>query len=236
MSYGRDDHGGYGRRERPPETGGQHGWDDGRYDYPPDRRYGEPEAGPDAGYGYPPPRGDRSFTRPSYQHSDFRRSGGPPEPPPRKNGLSRNAKIGLGVVGALFLLGIGAVIGGGGGSSTATTTTAAAVPVAGSVAPGVAPTAGESAAAAVAPVATVPPGTPAPSKAVPNVVGMNHQSAQDALQAAGFYNLAEEDATGQGRLLVWDRNWQVVAQVPASGSVISTDDQVLLRSKKITDP
>jgi hypothetical protein len=32
---------------------------------------------------------------------------------------------------------------------------------------------------------------------VPDVVGMNHQLAQDTLQASGFYLLHEEDATGQ---------------------------------------
>ena len=37
---------------------------------------------------------------------------------------------------------------------------------------------------------------PAPAKIrVPNVVGIDHQLAQDTMQAAGLYNLAEEDAT-----------------------------------------
>jgi hypothetical protein len=47
---------------------------------------------------------------------------------------------------------------------------------------------------------------------VPNVVGVNHHLAQDTMQAAGFYNLTGEDATGQGRLLISDRNWVVVSQ------------------------
>ncbi|WP_054568298.1 MULTISPECIES: PASTA domain-containing protein [unclassified Frankia] len=71
---------------------------------------------------------------------------------------------------------------------------------------------------------------------MPNVVGLDHQLAQDTLQAAGFYYLAEEDATGQGRALILDRNWQVVSQEPAAGTVIGTDHKVLLRSKKDTDP
>ena len=37
---------------------------------------------------------------------------------------------------------------------------------------------------------------------VPDVVGKDHQLAQDTMQAAGLYSLAEEDATGQGRLLI----------------------------------
>ena len=50
------------------------------------------------------------------------------------------------------------------------------------------------------------------SAVVPDVVGMNHQLAQDTLQASGFYLLSEEDATGQGRMLLYDRNWVVVSQ------------------------
>jgi curli biogenesis system outer membrane secretion channel CsgG len=83
---------------------------------------------------------------------------------------------------------------------------------------------------------TVVPGTKAPSgNIVPNVVGMNHQAAQDALQAAGFYDLGEEDATGQGRKLIIDSNWEVVEQNPKSGTVLDTKQRITLRSKKIAD-
>ena len=68
---------------------------------------------------------------------------------------------------------------------------------------------------------------------VPNVVGLNHQLAQDTMQAAGFYFLTEEDATGQGRLLINDRNWVVVSQQPAGGTKASPDTKIVLRSKKI---
>jgi hypothetical protein len=70
---------------------------------------------------------------------------------------------------------------------------------------------------------------------VPNVVGKNHQLAQDTMQDAGLYNLAEEDATGQDRPLLWDRNWVVVSQSPAAGDQVSSDKTVTLRSKKVTD-
>jgi hypothetical protein len=83
---------------------------------------------------------------------------------------------------------------------------------------------------------TVVPGSKAPSgNLVPDVVGKNHQEAQDALQAAGFYHLGEEDSTGQGRKLLVDRNWVVVEQIPKGGSVLDTKERVLLRSKKYTD-
>ncbi|MEU4605531.1 PASTA domain-containing protein [Kribbella sp. NPDC023972] len=68
---------------------------------------------------------------------------------------------------------------------------------------------------------------------MPNVVGVNHQLAQDTVQAAGFYNLTEEDATGQGRLLISDRNWVVVSQQPKGGTRTAADTTIILRSKKL---
>lgn len=53
------------------------------------------------------------------------------------------------------------------------------------------------------------------------------------MQAAGFYYLAEEDATGQGRLLINDRNWIVVTQQPKGGTRASADTTIILRSKKV---
>lgn len=67
---------------------------------------------------------------------------------------------------------------------------------------------------------------------VPNVVGKDHQLAQDTMQAAGLYNLAEEDATGQGRVLLVDRNWTTVAQSPKAGSMVNEDQTIVLRAKK----
>jgi len=68
---------------------------------------------------------------------------------------------------------------------------------------------------------------------VPDVVGMNHQLAQDTLQASGFYLLREEDATGQGRSLILDRNWEVVSQSVAGGATASIATPITLFSKKI---
>lgn len=77
------------------------------------------------------------------------------------------------------------------------------------------------------------PGSPSQEKAtVPDVVGQDHQLAQDKLQAAGFYALSEEDATGQGRALVLDRNWTVVSQSPRAGTRAPVDRTIVLRSKK----
>ncbi|WP_328331654.1 hypothetical protein OHA70_11990 [Kribbella sp. NBC_00382] len=83
--------------------------------------------------------------------------------------------------------------------------------------------------------ASKPPTPPQTAReaVVPKVVGLNHQLAQDTMQAAGFYYLTEEDATGQGRLLINDRNWVVVSQSPEGGTTASLDTKILLRSKKI---
>lgn len=70
---------------------------------------------------------------------------------------------------------------------------------------------------------------------VPNVVGKSHQFGQDAMQEAGLYMLAEEDATGQDRMLLLDRNWVVVKQRPKAGSRVSEDTTITLYSKKYTD-
>ncbi|HEV7885303.1 MAG TPA: PASTA domain-containing protein [Solirubrobacteraceae bacterium] len=75
----------------------------------------------------------------------------------------------------------------------------------------------------------------AATKRVPNVVGMNHQAAQDRLQANGFYNLRERDCTGRGRLLLFDRNWRVVRQSPAAGRRVRTNRAITLCSVKYSD-
>lgn len=66
------------------------------------------------------------------------------------------------------------------------------------------------------PAAAVEPATE--NGDLPDMVGMSHQAAQDAAQAAGFFNLREEDASGADRMLLWDRNWKVCRQEPAPGS------------------
>jgi len=110
---------------------------------------------------------------------------------------------------------------------------------------------------AFAPVACgAPPGTPgtpgttttststststsasAPAKLikVPDVSGMNHQDAQNAMQRAGLYNLREVDGTGQGRALVIDRNWRQTGQDPAPGTEVPSDAVITLTAVKYDD-
>jgi hypothetical protein len=67
---------------------------------------------------------------------------------------------------------------------------------------------------------------------VPNVVGLDHQAAQDALQGEGLWILDEKDCTGQGRMLLWDRNWEVVSTAPPAGTSVSEDTTITICSKK----
>jgi len=75
----------------------------------------------------------------------------------------------------------------------------------------------------------------AAKKRVPNVVGMNHQAAQNRLQASGFFHLRERDCSGRRRLLLVDRNWRVVRQSPSAGRRVSTKRAITLCSVKYSD-
>ena len=72
---------------------------------------------------------------------------------------------------------------------------------------------------------TATSGVPATSsvRTVPNMVGQDLQDAQDAMQAAGFYNLKSHDLSGEDRSQVLDRNWKVCNQTPRGGTQASTD-------------
>ena len=67
---------------------------------------------------------------------------------------------------------------------------------------------------------------------VPNVVGKDHQLAQDTMQAAGLYMLMEEDASGQGRLLLLDRNWTTVRQRPKASECVDEGTEITLYAVK----
>ncbi|BCM67538.1 MULTISPECIES: DUF3761 domain-containing protein [Streptomyces] len=70
---------------------------------------------------------------------------------------------------------------------------------------------------------------------VEDFVGMGLQEAQDAAQADGIDNLDSTDATGQGRMQLWDRNWTVCAQTPAAGETMSTDDTLTFDTVKSSE-
>ncbi|WP_327696433.1 PASTA domain-containing protein [Streptomyces sp. NBC_00459] len=66
---------------------------------------------------------------------------------------------------------------------------------------------------------------------LPDLVGQDLQAAQDEAQAAGFYVLDDQDASGQNRLQVFDRNWTVCSQDPEPGTH-PTDTPVTLYAVK----
>ena len=70
---------------------------------------------------------------------------------------------------------------------------------------------------------------------VPDVSGMNHQQAQDTMQAAGLYNLREVDGKGLGRMLVVDSNWVQVDQDPPAGTKVGAGTVITLTAIKYTD-
>ena len=155
-----------------------------------------------------------------------------PMPPARNQRKRKVLPWAVGIIAALAVIGIVQNASKGGTAPVTSSPTSITTP---SVAyPSTTLSATTSATAPSASALPSVPAAPLPSRAmVPNVVGMNHQAAQDTLQAAGFYLLHEEDATGRGRLLIWDRNWQVVSQSVRGGTAISTDTPITLRSKKI---
>lgn len=77
-------------------------------------------------------------------------------------------------------------------------------------------------AGASTPAGAAKPTSAGTAKALPNLVGQGLQSAQDAAQAAGFYNLASSDALGRDRMQIDDRNWKVCFQSPAAGQADSS--------------
>ncbi|NLV78036.1 MAG: hypothetical protein GXY65_01590 [Rhodococcus sp.] len=79
----------------------------------------------------------------------------------------------------------------------------------------------------VAAAAASPSQTVAPSAVMPDVVCMDLQAAQDAIQASGVFYSRSVDASGAGRAQVWDRNWVVVEQTPAPGALFGEGDALL---------
>lgn len=80
------------------------------------------------------------------------------------------------------------------------------------------------------------PATPAAGKVkVPNGVGKDYQSAQDAWRAAGLVVMPGIDATGANRLMVLDSNWVVISQNPAAGTKVEDGSEITATVKKYTD-
>lgn len=70
---------------------------------------------------------------------------------------------------------------------------------------------------------------------MPDVVCMDLQLAQDKVQAAGFYRVAAQDASGRRRRQADDQNWVVVSQTPAPGTR-TRSPRIVLRVLAYGDP
>ena len=68
---------------------------------------------------------------------------------------------------------------------------------------------------------------PAVLSVMPDVVSQNLQDAQDEIQRAGVSFSRSDDASGQARSQVIDRNWVVVAQTPAAGESVGEMEAIL---------
>jgi hypothetical protein len=68
---------------------------------------------------------------------------------------------------------------------------------------------------------------PAARAVMPDVVCQNLQDAQDEIQRAGVFFSRSDDASGQARSQVIDRNWVVVAQTPAAGESVGEMEAIL---------
>ncbi|HVQ90645.1 MAG TPA: PASTA domain-containing protein [Mycobacteriales bacterium] len=79
-------------------------------------------------------------------------------------------------------------------------------------------------------------GGPVTEGTVPSVVCEDLQSAQDALQSAGFFNLGSADGTGKGRAQIVDRNWVVIKQSVRAGQRPDKDTRIVLTSVKYGEP
>jgi beta-lactam-binding protein with PASTA domain len=71
---------------------------------------------------------------------------------------------------------------------------------------------------------------------MPKLVCFDLQEAQDTLQSAGFTVMTSEDATGQARSQLVDRNWIVTGQSPSAGGSYPKSTSVLLKAVKDTEP
>jgi hypothetical protein len=90
----------------------------------------------------------------------------------------------------------------------------------------------ETAGPSAAPASVPPPPAADGDLVVPDVSGMNHQDAQNAMQAAGLYNLREVDSTGKHRAMILDRNWCQTGQDPKPGAKVGAHTAITLYARK----
>lgn len=70
---------------------------------------------------------------------------------------------------------------------------------------------------------------------VPDVVGKRLPDAQKALTTAGYRDVRQTDATGQGRLVISSNTWIVQTQKPAGGSRADRNTEIALGVRRPSD-
>ncbi|MBU8820526.1 hypothetical protein [Mycolicibacterium goodii] len=68
-----------------------------------------------------------------------------------------------------------------------------------------------------------------PSWTMPNLIGMDLQGAQDAIQSVtrgAVWFSSSTDLTGRGRAQLSDRNWQVCTSTPPPGARFTVDTDI----------
>jgi hypothetical protein len=76
---------------------------------------------------------------------------------------------------------------------------------------------------------TSPVASADPSWTMPNLVGMDLQGAQDAIQSltrGEVWNSGSTDLTGQGRMQISDRNWVVCTSTPPPGAKFNVSTEI----------
>lgn len=166
----------------------------------------------------PPPHTPSDGKNPSYAQ----------EPNAPKRSKKPWTFSGIGVVVVIFVIAAVAGCGSGDKATTASTSSSAAPST---VTVTAAPTTSQAPAPAVpAPAEVSTPAAAAPTAeaaVMPAVVCMNLQAAQDLIQEKGVFFSRSDDATGQGRRQLIDRNWIVVSQTPAAGEPVTEAEAVL---------
>ena len=148
----------------------------------------------------------------------------------------RWARHGLVVAGAVVVAGALAACSSG-SPEAATTVTQTVIRETVTESPSSTPTRATAAAETPEPAVATPVEVPSPPEtfAMPKLVGVNLQLAQDTLQSLGSYVLDQEDASGLERFQVNDSNWKVCSQKPKAGAKVPIETVVLLSAVKLTE-
>lgn len=78
-------------------------------------------------------------------------------------------------------------------------------------------------------VALSPAASAEPAWTMPNLIGMDLQGAQDAIQSltdGEVWFSSSTDLTGKGRPQISDRNWQVCSSTPAPGAKFTVSTEI----------